>query len=68
MVLYLVHIVPDMHSPCALSPTPLAIFPSIELVQVLVPFPAVWIEEIDPSTASTPAPPFEFASVLVLDE
>jgi len=66
--LYLVHIVPDVHSSCALSPTPLAILPSIELVQALVPFPTVRIEEIDPSTASTPTPPFELSSILILNK
>jgi len=67
-VLYLVHIVPDMHSARALGPTPLVIFPSAELVQALIPFPTVWIEEINPSTTSTPTPPFELATMLVLDE
>jgi len=67
-VRYLVHIVPDVHSACAFGPAPLVIFPSVELVQVLVPFPTVRIEEIDPGAASTPTPPFELASVLILDE
>lgn len=65
---YLVHIVPDVYTSRALGPTPPAVLPSVELVQVLVPFPAVWIEEIDPSTASAPTPPFKLASMLVLDE
>jgi len=67
-VLYLIHIVPDVYSTCALGPTPLFIFPSVEFVQALIPFPTVWIEEIDPSAASTPTPPFELATMLVLDE
>ena len=67
-MLYLVHIVPDVHGTGALGPTPLAILPSVKLVQVLVPFPAVRIEEIDPSATSTPTPPLELASLLVLDE
>ena len=57
-----------MHSTCALSPTPPSIFPSVELEQFFVPFPTVWIEEIDPSATSTPTPPLELASMLVLDE
>lgn len=67
-MLYLVHIIPDVHSACALSPTPLAILPSTKPIQALVPLPAVRIKEVDPSTASTPAPPFELTSMLVLDE
>ena len=66
--LYLVHIIPDVHSTGALGPTPFVISSSVELVQALVPFPAVRIEEVDPSTASAPTPSFELGSMLILNE
>lgn len=68
MVQYLVHIIPNVHGTSTLGPTPPAVFPPVELVQLLVPLPTVGIEEIDPRTASTPTPSLELAPMLVLDE
>ena len=65
---YFVHVIPDVHGTGALGPTPLIVLPSVELVQLLVPFPAVRVEEIDPCTISTPTPPLELLSMFVFGE
>lgn len=68
MAQHLIHIIPDVHRARALSPTPSTVLPSVEFVQLLVPFPTVRVEEIDPCAVSTPTQSLQLPAMLVLDE
>lgn len=63
----LVHVVPDKQILGALLPSPFDALFVLEAEQALPPGPSCGVEEVDPGTASGPAPAFVVVVVRALD-